>query len=440
MSLSMKNAVQTTIVVVSLCATQALKAASLAASGLEEELLNPSFLAEAQRLVEEETEGAGECHGHVCSDGWVPKDDHHELQGSTDAQCCQKTCALWSCSSGYVKDAAYAKNVGSSDQQCCDKTCAGFECPVHFKVPVENATSAGVTEKECCAPTCWSVTCRPGYTKNKANVEKVFKKDEAQDFCCEATCATHTCDETKSLAVDPKKLHLTGVSDEKCCSETCAAFDCPTGFAVPASKEKVVGSTKEECCQPLCSAHTCSAGWKADPLKVTALKHSDEACCQKTCSIFTCSDGWTKKAGTDDFVGVDDKTCCRETCSQYQDKCTGDFAPNPDANKTAGDTANVCCKKTCALHTCNSGELKPKAQEIIDSTDEACCEAAACAVFRKKTLVEGGCNGLDKAKCDASKLELLNSVTNKTEELACTWKASYGICQVGLPKPSSCSD
>ncbi|CAE7555982.1 unnamed protein product [Symbiodinium natans] len=408
----------------------ALKASLLTSSGFEGQ--------------QGESSEAGECPGHICSDGWVPKTDHHELQGSNDPQCCVKTCALWTCSAGYVADARYAGNVGSSNEQCCDKTCKGFSCPAHFKVPIEKSQEAGITTEECCAPTCFNVTCMPNYVKVKANVDKLFPKDEEQSFCCEATCATHTCDESQGMAVDPKKLHLTDVSDEKCCSATCAAFTCPEGYAVPSAKEKVVGNSQEECCQPLCSAHKCSAGWKPDPVKVTALKHSDEACCQKTCSKYECGEGWTKKAGTDDFVGVDDETCCVKTCSQYQDKCTGDYAPNPDVNKTAGSTAEICCKKTCGLYSCSTGKLKPNAQEIIDATDGACCEHAACSDFRKKTLVEGGCNQLDtEEKCAASKLALKNVDTNKTDELACYWKAlsrKTALCMVGPAKPSSCSD
>jgi len=139
-------------------------------------------------------------------------------------------------------------------------------------------------------------------------------------------------------------------------------------------------------------------------------------------------------------VGVDDSTCCEKTCEQYQDKCTGDYAPNPALNNIAGNTANVCCKKTCALFSCNAGQIKPNAKEIIDASEDACCEAAECAVFRGKKVIEGGCNGLDKEKCAASKLELKNTDTNKTDELACTWRGDYGICSVGKPKPLSCSE
>eukprot|EP00439_Symbiodinium_sp_Y106_P018371 s1424_g2.t1 len=38
------------------------------------------------------------------------------------------------------------------------------------------------------------------------------------------------------------------------------------------------------------------------------------------------------------------------------------------------------------------------------------------------------------------KLELKNTDTNKTDELACTWRGDYGICSVGKPKPLSCSE
>eukprot|EP00439_Symbiodinium_sp_Y106_P076012 s1768_g15.t1 len=236
---------------------QALKAGLLSSSGIE-----------AQEAAAFEM---GDCSAHVCSDGWVPKSDHHELEGSNDAQCCEKTCELWTCGPGYVGHAKYAKNVGSSNEQCCDKTCAGFSCPAQFKVSEKKSKAAGRTEEECCEPTCSNVTCMPNYVKVKANADKLFAEDDAQNFCCEATCATHICDESQGLAVDPKKLHLTDVSDQKCCGATCSAFSsCPDGYAVPASKENVIGSTKQECCEPLCSAFHCSPGWKPDPVKATA--------------------------------------------------------------------------------------------------------------------------------------------------------------------------
>jgi hypothetical protein len=56
-------------------------------------------------------------------------------------------------------------------------------------------------------------------------------------------------------------------------------------------------------------------------------------------------------------------------CSQYQPKCEGDYAPNPDANKTVGQTADVCCKKTCSLYACSDGSINiPDAKSSLEAS------------------------------------------------------------------------
>lgn len=83
---------------------------------------------------------------HSCGKGYIPKFNHDKLKGSTDPECCQATCELFTCTGLYVrpstrchtllrevKNDAYAGNVGASNQQCCDQTCAAVHCPLGMK-------------------------------------------------------------------------------------------------------------------------------------------------------------------------------------------------------------------------------------------------------------------------------------------------------------------
>ncbi|CAJ1449690.1 unnamed protein product [Effrenium voratum] len=171
-----------------------------------------------------------------------------------------------------------------------------------------------------------------------------------------------------------KRLQLTEPSDAKCCKSTCGAFSCPAGAKVPASKERKVGSSPAECCDTLCGGYSCGKGYQADPLKAARFGNTDEVCCRRTCAIYQCNVGWAPKKNVENFVDVGDEICCQKKCVQYQEKCTGDFAPNPDANETIGDTADVCCSGTCALHSCGSGVLIPEPQVTVGAIDELCCE------------------------------------------------------------------
>eukprot|EP00438_Fugacium_kawagutii_P015266 Skav216363 [mRNA] locus=scaffold1517:25280:37158:+ [translate_table: standard] len=94
------------------------------------------------------------------------------------------------------------------------------------------------------------------------------------------------------------------------------------------------------------------------------LRHG--ACCTRTCAKYDCSEGWAPNPQ----VGVSDEVCCKKKCVQYQDQCTGtsaqlkyvkclnprlcvglgDYAPNPAANDTVGETAEICCSRALARH------------------------------------------------------------------------------------------
>eukprot|EP00434_Breviolum_minutum_P018460 symbB.v1.2.016286.t1/scaffold1236.1/size130149/4 len=386
-----------------------------------------------------EGEDSSDCFSHSCGKGYIPKFGHDTLKGDTDAVCCQQTCELHVCSGHYVANAAYKRNIGGTHEQCCDKTCSAVKCPKGKKVPAALQKSAGKTVEECCKETCADVICKPFTVSIGAKQHEVYPDGEAQEFCCEPTCQAYTCDVDRGLTLDVAKAKFTGVSDETCCTATCSSLKCPAGFKTHPSKVNL-DARKTECCEPLCKRHTCSAGWVPDASQVATVGNTDEVCCQRTCEVYQCSNGFAKNPEMKTNIGVDDATCCLPQCIQYQPKCEGDYAPNPHANKTVGQTADVCCKKTCSLYSCSAGSANiPKAQSVVASTKDECCEDERCPAFRKKTEVKDGCNKLSKDDCENNYMKLKNAKTNKTDTLPCKWEA-LGLCQVLEDDPVHCVD
>lgn len=141
-----------------------------------------------------------------------------------------------------------------------------------------------------------------------------------------------------------------------CCQRTCEVYQCSSGFAKNPEMKTNIGflASKLKCisvssalnknCKKILIYSFCFT-------TVTLLganKFSDSSPCT-----------FWQRSGS----GVDDATCCLPQCIQYQPKCEGDYAPNPHANKTVGQTADVCCKKTCSLYSCSAGSANiPKAQ------------------------------------------------------------------------------
>eukprot|EP00931_Biecheleriopsis_adriatica_P073625 TRINITY_DN47874_c0_g1_i1.p1 TRINITY_DN47874_c0_g1~~TRINITY_DN47874_c0_g1_i1.p1 ORF type:complete len:1043 (-),score=134.68 TRINITY_DN47874_c0_g1_i1:72-2984(-) len=205
------------------------------------------------------------------------------------------------------------------------------------------------------------------------------------------------------------------------------------------------GSGTDECCRTQCPRYTCSKGWAPDPAKAHLLGDDDWTCCQKTCELYTCSPGWVFNTATRRFVQVSDETCCLKTCSQFQDQCTGDYAPSITKKNVIGDSLEVCCSRRCSLFECANGEvLIPNPKSVVGATDAICCEHSGCAALRNKTVLPfgNGCNGLHSglgemspggAVCENSTAPLMNSRTGKLELLACEWDAKYELCHVGKP-------
>ncbi|OLQ07104.1 putative tubulin polyglutamylase TTLL1 [Symbiodinium microadriaticum] len=377
-------------------------------------------------LVEVELDAA-DCFSYSCSEGYVLKSNFHEITGSSDSECCQPTCALWSCTGHFVANDSYKGNTGSSNEQCCDQTCAAVTCPKDQKVPLELRDSAGRTPKDCCKDTCAAVVCEPFHVPIRANLHSVYPDGEDQSFCCEPTCGAYTCDYRKGLVLDRAKQMVPNPSDGTCCTATCSKTACPAGFETrPENANK--DAREVECCEPLCSSHSCSSGWVPDESRAQRVGNTDQECCRRTCKEYTCSAGWATNPAAANEIGVDDETCCSKTCAQFQEQCTGDYAPNGAKNNTVGHTAETCCSKTCALYSCGAGVVIPKSQSVVGSSDELCCENSRCPAMRKMTKLDNGkhCSSLSQDVCSKHFVELKNSITNKTDALACKMMTDIG--------------
>ncbi|CAE7624309.1 Ttll1, partial [Symbiodinium necroappetens] len=381
------------------------------------------FLPSAESQLEACTEG----FSYSCSEGYVLKSNFHEITGSSDSECCQPTCALWSCTGHFVANDAYKGNTGSSNEQCCDQTCAAVTCPKDQKVPLELRDSAGRTPKDCCKDTCAAVVCEPFHVPIRANLHSVYPDGEDQSFCCEPTCGAYTCDYRKGLVLDRAKQMVPNPSDGTCCTATCSKTACPAGFETrPENANK--DAREVECCEPLCSSHSCSSGWVPDESRAQRVGNTDQECCRRTCKEYTCSAGWATNPAAANEIGVDDETCCSKTCAQFQEQCTGDYAPNGAKNNTVGHTAETCCSKTCALYSCGAGVVIPKSQSVVGSSDELCCENSRCPAMRKMTKLDNGkhCSSLSEDVCSKHFVELKNSITNKMDALACKMMTDIG--------------
>ncbi|CAE7399683.1 Ttll1 [Symbiodinium sp. CCMP2456] len=393
-------------------------------------------------LVEVELDAA-DCFSYSCSEGYVLKSNFHEITGSSDSECCQPTCALWSCTGHFVANDSYKGNTGSSNEQCCDQTCAAVTCPKDQKVPLELRDSPGRTPKDCCKDTCAAVVCEPFHVPIRANLHSVYPDGEDQSFCCEPTCGAYTCDYRKGLVLDPAKRMVANPSDGTCCTATCSKTACPAGFETrPENANK--DAREVECCEPLCSSHSCSSGWVPDETRAERVGNTDQECCRRTCKEYTCSAGWATNPAAAGKIGVDDETCCSKTCAQFQEQCTGDYAPNGATNNTVGHTAETCCSKTCALYSCGTGVVIPKSQSVVGSSDELCCENSRCPAMRNMTKIDSakGCNSLGEDVCSKHFVELKNSITNKTDALACQM-TDIGLCGLGsVPEvlPTDCAE
>eukprot|EP00931_Biecheleriopsis_adriatica_P117912 TRINITY_DN93392_c0_g1_i1.p1 TRINITY_DN93392_c0_g1~~TRINITY_DN93392_c0_g1_i1.p1 ORF type:complete len:427 (-),score=72.59 TRINITY_DN93392_c0_g1_i1:13-1293(-) len=383
-----------------------------------------------------------DCFDWQCSDGYIPKFDHDNLKGQSDSACCQATCQLHTCKSPYVDNANYSGNIGMTDPQCCDKSCAAVTCSEGRRVPEDLKNVAGLTDEECCANTCRQLNCTGLLKMRAGNIDKLVPVGSSvEDFCCESTCASFTCDQSKGLAFRPESVDLIQPSEEKCCEATCASFTCPPGYEMPSTRANQRGHGLE-CCEMTCNKFNCKGGWVKDLAKTLLFGKSNEACCQKTCQLWECGEGWLKNDRYKSFVQVSDETCCDKSCFFY-DQCKGDYSPDyAKINGMApGTTADECCIKQCSLYQCKTGEgiLIPNPSNITGQTAQECCEDERCPAFRNKTQAQGNvCNGLTKETCPWSWVTYNNTKTQKEDVLGCQFKPNFGLCMLGELEPTGC--
>merc|ERR1712232_484151 len=114
------------------------------------------------------------------------------IAGTTEAACCDTTCAAHTCGAGkHLKNTA-ASIVGAADNLCCDTDITG-------KCSGNTASSTDVT------------------------------------------CGTN-----KILKSNAAAITSTAIAD--CCDHSCASFVCGTGLYLKASPATIAGAYKESCC------------------------------------------------------------------------------------------------------------------------------------------------------------------------------------------------
>jgi len=197
---------------------------------------------------------------------------------------------------------------------------------------------------------------------------------------------TGTCDLTKNY------LEKSGIESLP------ADQDWTTYTSGTAAKDVTAGSNIADCCTPTtgkCSGNSdgsavaCGTGYKDKPNKATTTGTDKAACCiQKTCSDHQCTPGLKKKSSPTQPTAdndPDDAGCCEDIsgmCSGNKVStedvtCTTGYKDKPNKATTTGtDKATCCNKKTCADHTCTSGEKKTSPDTIADGSDpddSACC-------------------------------------------------------------------
>eukprot|EP00931_Biecheleriopsis_adriatica_P105633 TRINITY_DN8018_c0_g1_i3.p1 TRINITY_DN8018_c0_g1~~TRINITY_DN8018_c0_g1_i3.p1 ORF type:complete len:420 (-),score=55.38 TRINITY_DN8018_c0_g1_i3:147-1406(-) len=380
-----------------------------------------------------------DCYSHLCSDGYVPKSDHHALTGNNDEKCCQKTCKLWVCKGDYVENPKYFGNIDPSDLKCCDKTCSAItSCPAGMAVPANMKDIASLNESECCENTCENVECEAHFVKRQGVEGSIPEKGKGNEVCCQPTCGMHTCDASKGLRPYTAHMDETEPNDLKCCQATCRSFQCPQDYELDPSKLDDV-THGMECCSMLCYAHKCTDGMVTDPVKALVHGMTNEECCQKTCESFTCRDGWIANPQTKSFVQPTNETCCTKTCALYQEQCTGSWAPDESKHQIVASNSESCCKATCARHECTTGILIPEdaATSLVADTDDECCEDRRCPALRKKSHVKQ-CNGLTEDECSSNFVILNNTKTGTTDILDCRFDAMIGVCKLGDLEPTNC--
>jgi len=378
---------------------------------------------------------SGNCLEHMCSLGWVLKTDFDQVtttNGSTDEECCSKTCELFvnnsGCGAGYLPNPAYFRNVEYSNQKCCDATCQDdFQC-TEPGYKSRGASAPGHSVEECCGPTCSLFACTDGYANASSRADNIGSS--ATD-CCESTCALFNCTEMEGWisnnATTSTIITFTAAnssSRDVCCVAQCSllAGQCATGYEVPESSNDIVGNN-ESCCMEQCGHVVCELGWDANVSKASEFGNSTEQCCIRTCALYTCSGDWapTQNATKLASQAYTNETCCEASCQAYS--CGDGWMRNDDVAEVAGNTDDVCCNKTCFLHSCPSGHrnrINNAVNASLAVSDDFCCELDACGGFDNLTALHSQqCSDLSQDDCGAH--YIIANTSNSTAVVQCVW-------------------
>ncbi|CAE7210038.1 unnamed protein product, partial [Symbiodinium natans] len=385
-----------------------------------------------------------------CPQAWRPKLNHHTLTGSRVADCCEKSCELFTCTGVYRSNEAYWGNVGDSPQVCCDKMCGSdFECDRGYVLA--DATAAGVTKEDCCKPKCELFTCTAPWAPSAAKKDVV--SSTAED-CCDQTCAAVNCSVPGWTANESKAL-IVGNTVEDCCAPLCGNAEeikCPQNFAVKPEDENKTGGT-EVCCHKQCKAHDCSPGWAPDDSKADDFADSDEACCVKTCKLFECpkKEGWAANELAASTIGDNETVCCSPTCKQFTCNATeGWLKDGTDKDDEVASEADKCCVPACSRYVCSAGHMPiPDAATVPGASNEVCCESKRCDTVRKNMTKLGDdeyCNGQTEEDCEKKFIKYTNKSEVKTAKgkvktvktttiVACTYNTTYNLCRYDTARP-----
>eukprot|EP00931_Biecheleriopsis_adriatica_P116798 TRINITY_DN92390_c0_g1_i1.p1 TRINITY_DN92390_c0_g1~~TRINITY_DN92390_c0_g1_i1.p1 ORF type:complete len:452 (+),score=79.23 TRINITY_DN92390_c0_g1_i1:55-1410(+) len=415
-------------------------------------------------LAQPQQEEALSCDQHNCAEGYVPKEDHHAITpGSlSDEACCRPTCALWKCSNGFVpKNESYFGNTAQSDIQCCDKACGHGDIRCPSGQVVVDKLKPGLNATVCCVDTCARTECNPPKVTPRPGSPKLREVSTDPNVCCDVKCAGVPCPANHTHI--PEKLNdiATDGNADECCAPTCATFDCGNGYERTENASLQLAGDGSKCCLQKCGdmsgmyGYQCSEGYKAhgDSRSCPTQPCTDDMCCVKRCVRWTCSDHWVKNRQNDILWPASDTVCCSRTC-WFMD-CPADLGYVPGSNFNRSDRIGgreECCDKMCKVHTCGTGRaLKPSAMELWEGPgqriEQICCEPEICIEMRNMTsLGSQGCNAPPAGSawtadsCNMSYTTLLNSASNKTENIRCAWSEDFKLCKVSMDQvlPDDC--
>ena len=106
-----------------------------------------------------------------------------------------------------------------------------------------------------------------------------------------------------------------------------------------------------------------------------------------------------------------------------------------------GSSDEVCCDKTCAVHECQKGTLRPSPSMEGGVSDEQCCESKLCPELRKlKESPTGHCNGFSQEECEGyyTILRTAKEMKSKNETVKpdtdvfakCVYDKEFDLCRM----------